>query len=56
VRYFADLAGMSRLLSFLMEDCCDGKPEACAPLLDMATRACGGRGDCPSQPSERGRK
>jgi len=41
VRYFANLDGMSRLLSFLMEDCCDGKPEACAPLLQSVTRACG---------------
>lgn len=43
VRYFADLDGMSRLLSFLMEDCCDGKPEACVPLLQSVTRACGER-------------
>lgn len=42
VRYFADLDGMSRLLSFLMEDCCGGRPEACAPLLTVAARACGG--------------
>lgn len=41
VRYFADLDGMSRLLSFLMEECCDGNPEACAPLLRSASRACG---------------
>jgi len=41
VRYFADLDGMSQLLAFLMEDCCDGKPEACAPLLQSVYRACG---------------
>ena len=41
VRYFADLDGMSRLLSFLMEDCCDGKPEACAPVFETITRAGG---------------
>jgi arsenate reductase len=41
IRYFADLDGMSRLLSFLMEDCCDGKPEACLPLLQTVTRSCG---------------
>lgn len=34
IRYFADLDGMRALLSFLMRDCCGGRPEACAPLLD----------------------
>ena len=34
IRYFADLDGMRALLSFLMEDCCGGRPETCAPLLD----------------------
>lgn len=34
IRYFARLDRMAELLSFLMEDCCGGRPEACAPLLD----------------------
>jgi arsenate reductase len=51
IRYFADLDGMSRLLAFLMEDCCDGKPEACAPLLQSVTRSCGIRDD--SMPTKR---
>ena len=34
IRYFANLDCMAALLSFLMEDCCGGRPEACAPLLD----------------------
>jgi ArsR family transcriptional regulator len=38
VRYFADLDGMSGLLSFLMEECCDGNPEACAPALKSVKR------------------
>lgn len=41
IRYFADLAGMRRLLSFLTEDCCGGRPEACAPLLNSRTGGCG---------------
>ncbi len=41
IRYFADLEGMRGLLSYLMEDCCEGKPEACAPLLGTIARACG---------------
>jgi DNA-binding transcriptional ArsR family regulator len=31
VFYAADYAGMSRLLSFLAEDCCQGRPEICLP-------------------------
>lgn len=34
IRYRADLDGMRDLLAYLMEDCCGGRPEACAPLLD----------------------
>lgn len=34
IRYFADLGGMRRLLGFLLEDCCGGRPEACQPLLE----------------------
>ena len=32
--YMADLAGIRALLAFLVEDCCQGRPDACAPLLD----------------------
>ena len=28
-----DLEGTRELLSFLVEDCCDGKPEICGPLM-----------------------
>lgn len=34
IRYFADLDGMRRLLGFLMEDCCGGRPESCRLLLE----------------------
>ncbi|RYE01065.1 MAG: transcriptional regulator [Sphingomonadales bacterium] len=37
--YTADYARMSGLLGFLMEDCCAGAPEICAPLVDIAARA-----------------
>lgn len=37
IRYFADLATLREMLSFLMEDCCGGSPEQCAPLLDELT-------------------
>ena len=30
--YSLDLAGTRRLMAFLTEDCCDGRPEICAGL------------------------
>lgn len=32
IHYRADFAGMRRLLTFLMEDCCQGLPEMCSDL------------------------
>ncbi|HLZ84699.1 MAG TPA: helix-turn-helix transcriptional regulator [Caulobacteraceae bacterium] len=42
--YTAAYDRMQALLAFLMEDCCAGKPEICAPLAVIAERAacCGG--------------
>jgi len=37
--YSAAYDRMSELLAFLMEDCCGGKPEICAPLAAIAERA-----------------
>ncbi len=34
--FAADFDGMRGLIAFLIEDCCRGRPEACAPLLDAA--------------------
>lgn len=39
VRYFADLAGAERLLRFLMQDCCGGRPEVCGPWLTELSAA-----------------
>lgn len=44
VIYSADYPRITALLGFLMEDCCQGRPEICAPLAARA--AC-----CPA-PSE----
>jgi DNA-binding transcriptional ArsR family regulator len=38
--YAAAYDRMRELLGFLMEDCCAGKPEICAPLLEVANRSC----------------
>jgi DNA-binding transcriptional ArsR family regulator len=37
--YAADFDGISELLVYLMEDCCQGRPELCAPMAKVASRA-----------------
>jgi len=37
--YAADFDRMAALLTFLMEDCCQGRAEVCAPLALIAERA-----------------
>lgn len=37
--YAADYDGMSALLIYLMEDCCQGRPEVRAPVAEAADRA-----------------
>ena len=36
VFYRVELTGIRALVAFLVEDCCGGRPGACAPLLDAA--------------------
>lgn len=38
--YRADYGAMRELLAFLMEDCCAGAPEICAPLAAVASQCC----------------
>ncbi len=40
VIYAVDLEGTRDLLSFLLEDCCRGKPHLCAPLIDSTLADC----------------
>jgi len=42
--YTAGYDQMRELLGFLMEDCCAGKPEICAPLMAMVGQPCGAEG------------
>ena len=37
--YAAGYDAMGDLLVYLMDDCCQGRPEVCAPLAELATRA-----------------
>jgi ArsR family transcriptional regulator len=38
--YTAAYERMGELLAFLVEDCCAGRPEICAPLTAVASRPC----------------
>lgn len=43
--YTARYENMTELLEFLMQDCCGGSPEICAPLANLAlTSRCGAEG------------
>ncbi len=37
--YAADYDGIRALITFMLQDCCRGRPEVCAPLLDAAFAA-----------------
>jgi ArsR family transcriptional regulator, arsenate/arsenite/antimonite-responsive transcriptional repressor len=37
--YSADYGEMRRLLAFLMDDCCAGAPDICAPLGELLDRS-----------------
>ena len=45
VIYSVAYGQMRDLLAFLMEDCCAGSPEICAPLAVIASRPCSAEGD-----------
>ncbi len=38
--YSVDFDGTRALLSFLMEDCCQGNPELCIPVLEKVMPGC----------------
>src|SRR5664279_2761691 len=41
MNYRADIDGFHALISFLTNDCCNGRPEICAPLIgDLAAARC----------------
>ncbi|MEN3977174.1 metalloregulator ArsR/SmtB family transcription factor [Emcibacter sp. SYSU 3D8] len=51
--YTADMTAMRDLLGFLVEDCCQGRPEFCSPLLDSVVAGCAEPSDC-CTPSDNG--
>ena len=40
IRYVADMTGVRDLLAYLMEDCCNGAPELCRPVIQAVTCEC----------------
>jgi ArsR family transcriptional regulator len=40
VRYIADMTAFRDLLAYLMEDCCNGSPELCRPVIQAVTCNC----------------
>jgi ArsR family transcriptional regulator, arsenate/arsenite/antimonite-responsive transcriptional repressor len=38
--YRADLAHFQEVVLFMLRDCCDGRPEICAPLIESLTPCC----------------
>lgn len=42
--YSADLDGFRRLVAFLVRDCCQGRPDICAPILGLLDPVC-----CPEE-------
>ncbi len=40
VRYVADMTGFRDLLAYLMEDCCNGAPELCQPVIQAVACNC----------------
>lgn len=38
--YRADLAQLRALVLFLVQDCCGGRPEVCAPIVTSLTPCC----------------
>lgn len=40
ILYAADRAGLRAMLGWLLEDCCGGRPDACAAVLDDIACVC----------------
>ena len=49
VIYAADYDGIRALIAFMVQDCCKGRPEACASLIDAALAPAAARRCPPSR-------
>jgi DNA-binding transcriptional ArsR family regulator len=48
------LGAVRSLVMFLLKDCCNGKPELCAPLVDEISSTCTSSGACGCPPDRAG--
>ena len=39
IRYRAEYDAVRDLIAFLIADCCEGRPEVCAPIAEVARKA-----------------
>lgn len=44
--YRADLTAVRGLVLYLLQDCCAGKPELCAPVIEALAPCCAEGGPC----------
>ena len=44
--YRAELAAVRNLVLYLLRDCCAGKPELCAPVIEALAPCCAEGGNC----------
>ena len=40
IRYAIDVEGMRKLLTYLTEECCEGRPELCGEVFVAASKVC----------------
>jgi ArsR family transcriptional regulator, arsenate/arsenite/antimonite-responsive transcriptional repressor len=45
--YRAELSQLRAVMLFLLKDCCDGRPEICAPLIEDLTPCCASKSNSP---------
>jgi hypothetical protein len=38
--YRAELSHLREVMLFMLRDCCEGRPEICAPLIEELTSCC----------------
>ena len=43
--YRVELQAVRQLAVYLLRDCCNGKPELCAPLIEVLSTCCSSEGD-----------
>jgi ArsR family transcriptional regulator, arsenate/arsenite/antimonite-responsive transcriptional repressor len=48
ILYAPNMKGVGGLMTFLLEDCCGGRPEICAEILAAAKAGCGSAGGAAS--------